>query len=339
MPLYRRAGSPFWWVRLGRKTRRSTGTADKRAAKEFEDVLKERLWRREKLGDRGSVSWNEATERWLSDSRRERKRDREFLKWLAPKIGEEAVSSVADPDVLDELRKDGLAEGWAHSTVDRMMRTIRSVLRKCGREWRYLESPPMVPMYGEDDSEPHWLTHDEFDRLKRELPSHLKIAAEFAVDTMLRMRAQSSLTWDRVDLKARRAWVPGMQMKGGQTFSFPLSTRALELLRDARKLSPKGDRVFQYDGKPIANFHTAAFRKAAKRAGVLPLRWHDLRHTGASWAVQNGVTLPELMILGGWKSYKMVLRYAHFAPSHAAKAAELVSRREHTRKPAAARHK
>jgi integrase len=339
MPLYRRPGSPFWWVRLGRKTRRSTGTADKRAAKEFEDVLKERLWRREKLGDRGSVSWNEAAERWLSDSRRERKRDREFLKWLEPKIGEEAVSSVADPDVLDELRKDGLAEGWAHSTVDRMMRTIRSVLRKCAIAWRYLETPPPVPMYGEDDSEPHWLTRDEFDRLQKELPTHLKIAAEFAVLSMLRMRSQCNLTWDRIDLKAKRAWVPGVQMKGGQTFSFPLSTSLMELLKQARKLSPKGDRVFQYDGKPIANFHTAAFRKAAKRADVLPLRWHDLRHTGASWAVQNGVTLPELMILGGWKSYKMVLRYAHFAPSHAAKAAELVSRREHTRKTSTARHK
>lgn len=339
MPLYRRPGSPFWWVRIGRKTRKSTGTADKRAAKEFEDVLTQRLWRRDKLGDRGSVSWREAAERWLNDSRRERKRDREFLKWLEPKIGEEAVASVADPDVLDELRKDGLAEGWAHSTVDRMMRTIRSVLRKCAIAWRYLESPPPVPMYGEDDSEPHWLTHDEFDRLKAQLPRHLQIAAEFAVVSLLRMRSQCNLTWDRIDLKAKRAWVPGVQMKGGQTFSFPLSTRAVELLRQARALSPKGDHVFQYEGEPIRNFHTAAFKKGAKRAKVDPLRWHDLRHTGASWAVQNGVTLPELMILGGWKSYKMVLRYAHFAPSHAAKAAELVTRREHTRKTATARHK
>lgn len=341
MPLYRRPGSPFWWVRVGRKTRRSTGTADKRAAKEFEDVLKERLWRREKLGDRGAVSWREVSERWVKNSTRERSRDKWFLDWLDPKVGEHPVSAVADPDVIEQLRLDGLDQGWSHSTVDRMMRTVRSVLRKCAREWRYLESAPIVPMYGSgsEEEEPHWLTHDEFDRLKRELPPHLKIAAEFAVDTLLRMRSQSWLTWDRVDIKARKAWIPSSQMKGGKTFSLALSTKAIDLLGKARKLNPKGDHVFQFEGRPIDNFNTAAFRKAAKRAKVDPLRWHDLRHTGASWAVQNGVTLPELMLLGDWKSYKMVLRYAHFAPSHAAKAAELVSHRAHTRKRAAGRHK
>lgn len=339
MPLYRRSGSPFWWCRIGRKTRRSTGTADKRAAKEFEDVLRQRLWRREKLGDRSAVSWNEATERWLKDSARARKRDREILKWLAPKVGEQPVSAVADPDVLEQLREDGLADGWSHSTIDRAMRTIRSVLRKCAKAWRYLETVPNVPMYGGEDAEPHWLTRTEFDRLLTELPPHLKVAAEFAVLTMLRMRAQSRLTWDRVDTAARLAWVPKGGMKAKRTFGFPLSTDAVKVLRRAKSMSPNGANVFQYDGQPIDNFNTAAFKKAAKRAGLLPLRWHDLRHTGASWAVQNGVTLPELMLLGDWKSYAMVLKYAHFAPSHAAKAAELVGRREHTRKTGASRRK
>jgi Phage integrase family len=57
---------------------------------------------------------------------------------------------------------------------------------------------------------------------------------------------------------------------------------------------------------------------------VDPLRWHDLRHTWASWAVQSGVTLHELMLLGGWRSFPMVLRYAHFALDHLALAAAKV---------------
>lgn len=341
MPLYRRAGSPFWWVRIGRKTRKSTGTADRKQAKEFEDVLQQRIWRREKLGDRSSVSWNEATERYLNGSTRGRKRDRELIEWLEPRIGIHPVSAVADPDVLEQLRQDGLAEGWAHTTVDRMMRTVRAVLRRCAKEWKYLETPPTVPMYGEDDAadEPHWLTRDEFDRLQKELPPHLKLAAEFAVLSLLRMRSQSRLTWNRVDLVNQRAWIPRGQMKGGKTFGLSLSSRAVKILREVRRLNPKGEHVFQYEDKPIDNFNTAAFKKAAKRAGLLPLRWHDLRHTGASWAVQNGCTLPELMALGDWRSYRSVLRYAHFAPSHAAGAAELVAQREHTRNRGAHRAK
>lgn len=45
-------------------------------------------------------------------------------------------------------------------------------------------------------------------------------------------------------------------------------------------------------------------------------RWHDLRHTWASWDVQNGTPLQELMELGSWPSYEMVLRYDHLAADH-----------------------
>ena len=44
-----------------------------------------------------------------------------------------------------------------------------------------------------------------------------------------------------------------------------------------------------YDGKPVENFNTKAFKKAAEPAGVRRLRWHDLRHTGAFWAVHAAV--------------------------------------------------
>jgi integrase len=73
-----------------------------------------------------------------------------------------------------------------------------------------------------------------------------------------------------------------------------------------------------------------------KRAKLEPLRWHDLRHTFAAWAVQNGVTLHELMQLGGWASYQMVLRYAHLAPDHLALAAQKVAGKSHRRRRRAA---
>ena len=143
---------------------------------------------------------------------RPRKRDRWFPDWLKKDIGEHPVSAVADPDVLEQLRENGLEVGWAHSTIDRMMRTVRAVLRACVR-WRFLEAAPHVPMYGDRESEPRFLTPEQFAKPCQELAPHLSIAARFAVLTLLRMRSQSGLTWDRVDMKSGGAWVPGGQMK------------------------------------------------------------------------------------------------------------------------------
>lgn len=327
MPLYRRPGSPFWWVRLGRKTRQSTGTTERAEAEEFEERLRQRLWRLNKLGDRGANTWGAGTERWLNGSRRKRARDRWFIAWLTENadLDSSPISAVADPDALEELRKLALEVGWSHSTVDRMMRTVRAVLRKAWKEWRWLDAAPYVPMFGEQEGEPRYLTPPQFERLCRELPEHLEIAARFSVHTLLRMRSQSYLTWSRVDLATRRAWIPGAQMKMHRAHGFPLSTEATKQLRRARRLSPEGERVFQYEGVPIDNFNTAAFRKASARAGLEGLRWHDLRHTGASWALQAGVTLQELQMLGDWKTYRSVLRYAHLAPQNAIAAAERVA--------------
>ena len=53
---------------------------------------------------------------------------------------------------------------------------------------------------------------------------------------------------------------------------------------------------------------------------IKDFRFHDLRHTWASWHVMHGTSLQQLMELGGWESYEMVLRYAHLAPEHLADA-------------------
>ena len=67
---------------------------------------------------------------------------------------------------------------------------------------------------------------------------------------------------------------------------------------------------------------TKAWKRALADAGITNFRWHDLRHTWASWHVQNGTTLQELMELGGWSSFEMVLRYAHLRSDHLLTAAK-----------------
>lgn len=56
--------------------------------------------------------------------------------------------------------------------------------------------------------------------------------------------------------------------------------------------------------------------KALKKVEINNFRWHDLRHTWASWLVQKGVPLRTLQEMGGWKTLSMVMRYAHLAPEH-----------------------
>jgi integrase len=65
----------------------------------------------------------------------------------------------------------------------------------------------------------------------------------------------------------------------------------------------------------------SGWKRALRRVGITDFRFHDLRPTWASWHVTNGTSLQELMELGGWKSYEMVLRYAHLAPDHLSRAA------------------
>jgi len=339
MPLYKRPDSPVWWVRVGRKTRQSTGTTDRTAAEEFARVLTERIWRLEKLGDRGAISFDEAARRWLGSSARVKARDRELLEWLSPRVGIEAVRDVADAAAIEEIRQDGLEAGWSHSTVDRLMGTVSAVLRDCMKRGE-LERAPVVPMYRPAPGEPRFLTPAELDALCAQLPMHLALAARVAVHTLLRMRAMLRMTWSRVDLEKRRAWIPSAHQKAARSFGLPLNAEAVRALRALKLLAgPRNPHVFTWLGKPIDDCNTLAFQEAVKRAHLAPLRWHDLRHTGASWAVQSGVTLQELMLLGDWRDYRSVLRYAHLAPSQAVAAAEKVAQWAHAARPAEAPHR
>lgn len=59
-----------------------------------------------------------------------------------------------------------------------------------------------------------------------------------------------------------------------------------------------------------------AWRKTLKRTGIENFRWHDLRHTRASWHVQRGTPLHVLQEMGGWETVQMAKRYAHFGAEH-----------------------
>lgn len=330
MSLYRRPDTPNWWCRFQldhREIRLSTGTADRERAKEFEAAARARAWRQARLGERAPYPWEAARKRWLAEQRR--KDDPSvltILNWLDERLKGHSVQEITR-EVVDELRALKCDQA-SEATADRHMERLRAILRKCRDDWQLVDSIPKVPMYRPRVGEPRWLTRAEFRRLCGKLPPHLKLAARLAVQTGLRMRSQAKLEWSRVDLKRRRAWVPGYQMKAGKAVGIPLSSEAVRILRALRRQGgAKARFVHEWNDKPVDDFNTKAFKDAVAAAGVAPLRWHDLRHTWASWHVQAGTSLHELMQLGGWASYAMVLRYAHLAPDHLSKAAERLARK------------
>ena len=89
---------------------------------------------------------------------------------------------------------------------------------------------------------------------------------------------------------------------------------ALAVLREQN--GRHAEYVFAFEGEPVWQVNTKSWRKAVKAAGLRDFRWHDLRHTWASWHVQAGTPLNALQEMGGWASYEMVLRYGHLSAGH-----------------------
>tara|TARA_R110002073_G_scaffold335814_1_gene529068 strand:- start:1120 stop:1590 length:471 start_codon:yes stop_codon:yes gene_type:complete len=82
---------------------------------------------------------------------------------------------------------------------------------------------------------------------------------------------------------------------------------------------------FTYQSQPILwDLTNTAWMNALRKAGIEDFRFHDLRHTWASWHRQAGTSCDELKDLGGWKSRSMVDRYAKFATENLANAASRI---------------
>ena len=165
-----------------------------------------------------------------------------------------------------------------------------------------------------------WITSAESDRLLLALPNHTAEMVRFTLSTGVREANVVGLTWDRVDMERHLAWVQAEQVKNRETLSIPLNEAALAVLRRQRGNHPHY--VFTYEGKPVTRANTKAFREGLKRAGIEDFRWHDLRHTWASWHAMSGTPENVLRELGGWKDTKMVKRYAHLAKSYVAEYAD-----------------
>ncbi len=241
--------------------------------------------------------------------------DKQKLRWLDRFLAGRELESI-NRAMIDRIVEAKQAEKCSNATVNRTLALLRAILRRCVNDWEWLDRAPAVKLLKEPTRRIRFLTQGQALVLLQELPLHLREMAIFALATGLRAANVTRLTWEQVDLSRNLAWVHPDQAKARRAIAVPLNDMAASVL--ARQVGKHPVRVFTYLGKPIGQVSTRAWYHALERAGIENFRFHDLRHTWASWHVQQGTPLFALQELAGWETERMVRRYAHLAADHLA---------------------
>lgn len=319
MSLYKQPTSDIWWYSIthaGERVRKPTGTTDRKEAQRVHDEAKVALWDQPVLKGR---TWGMAVMAWVDASPRSQSELHSLAKF---------ARSYKDRKLTDVTRESvhtALSFCKTAGTYTRY-RTMVAAILNLAKENGWLREVPKLMARTDKKIKPRkWLTHEEWAKLLAELPAHMKPMATFAVETGLRQANVLGLTWSRVDLERKLVWVEGMETKSGAALSVPLSEGAMDVLLGQR--NQNDEFVFTYRGKPIKEIKTA-FQAACVRADVGRVRtedghyvgftWHGLRHTWATWHVQNGTPLGVLQELGGWSDLRMVMNYSHHSAGHVA---------------------
>jgi integrase len=262
-------------------------------------------------------TWDDAVERWLFEKadKASLHSDRCIFRWLETYLSGLPLCDV-DRRVVDAITLKKIETGVANATVNRMLALLRAVLRRAVHDWEWMGTVPRVRLLKEPIRRVRYLTALQAQRLLEQLPSHLAEMAAFSLATGLRKSNVTELQWSQIDLPRCMAWVHPDQSKTRRAIAVPLNQDAMRVL--SVQAGRHATHVFAFKGETIVKVSTAAWKKALKRAGIDDFRWHDLRHTWASWHVQNGTPLNVLQELGGWESPQMVRRYAHFSAGHLA---------------------
>ena len=310
----------------GRRVCESTKLKLLSEAEEYLINLKAQAYEAARTGIQVDRSWREAVVRYLTENgdKKSLKDDKDHLRKLDTYLGNKRLREIS----MDALwpfihhRKD--TDGVSNATINRALEIVRRILHLARDEWNWLQRFSKVRMLKEPRRRIRFLTREEADRLLEELPAHLCPVVRFALATGCRRSEILQLEWQRVDFDRRVAWLDPGTTKNGDGRGIPLNNDAVLALRASYGDHPNV--CFTYQGKRMKGIGSG-WNRSLQRASIEAFRFHDLRHTWASWHVMNGTSLQELMELGGWKSYEMVLRYAHLAPEHLADAARRIERR------------
>jgi integrase len=314
--VYRRGD--VWWVRFrmgGIHVRRSAKTSKKAEAQAYLHRLME---------EHAQASRGETLPRHLLTEAMDRFFEESSLE--AGTIGtyrytSRVVSQLLGHLHLDEINRRSLAEYVAtrkrtavtDATIRRDLAFLGSIFTAAIR-WGWADTSPVTNFnkkaLKESSPRTRFLAREEFARLLGAASDDLKPILMLAVETGLRKEELLGLTFPSIDLRRRELHLT--VTKTGRPRRVPLSPKALETIRELLERSrPRTSYLFcKPDGSRIGN-PKKAFIGACRRAGIDDFRFHDLRHTYASWWVQDGGDLYRLSRILGHATLQMSSRYAH----------------------------
>ncbi|MCX6137753.1 MAG: tyrosine-type recombinase/integrase [Ignavibacteriales bacterium] len=226
------------------------------------------------------------------------------------------------PRHWDEYKSKRLASGQCKPvTVNIELRTLKAALSTAVR-WQYLERNPFScqKQCTVEEQVPIFFTKEDFQKLISMIKeSWLREIVIIAVLTGMRRGEILNLKWSNVDLKRNVIMIqssPTFKTKTGKRRCIPLNETASYVLRQ-KSVLPQSEYVFTLNGKQIRDgwvTHKFKFYVYECRFQDDRLHFHSLRHTFASWLVQDGVSLYEVQKLLGHTDMKVTQIYSHLQP-------------------------
>jgi len=255
------------------------------------------------------------------------------MKWWGAEIGEHTLADVT-PAMIAECR-DKLTKGgtnnkkpFAPATVTRYMAALSHAFSTAVNEWGWLDDSPMrkVKKPSLPRGRVRFLDEDERNDLlaacEASENTYLFPVVLLAISTGMRKTEIMTLTWQDVDFHQNRITLHHTKNKERRVV--PLVGKAKATLKEFSTVRHiDSDLLFPGKTKSKKPMDLRApWKLVLKEADITDFRFHDLRHSAASYLAMNGASLAEIAEVLGHKTLQMVQRYAHLSEAHTASVVE-----------------
>lgn len=205
-------------------------------------------------------------------------------------------------------------------TLNIELRTLRAAFYTAVR-WKLLSENPFkqVKLCPLDEEAPLYFSMEGFHSLLAAVRVEwLRDIILVAVLTGMRRGELLNLRWETVDLGRRTIGIQShgkFRTKLGKRRTIPMNVQVLRVLQEKHEMR-NGEYVFQIEGNRISERRlTNVFKRCVRRAGLDDrLHFHSLRHSFASWLVQNNVSIYQVQKLLGHSNIRVTEIYSHLLP-------------------------